>query len=255
MVGGWVEFQSILVIYIRAVLPLPQRYGTGRRAGFVSEVDAATAVTLTLLPILRRELPDCKNGGSRPAAVAYRLDSPTSTATTTAPHPPHESLKEEQWLARHIQHWRRSRPDVLRWGALAFGVFYGFSHQSAINSRDRSAHAQHEYERKEKLIQQARDEWQRKTQPQSGSGVISNPEDPNFDLEKYLQTRRARERKRRHEEEDKQIDREANGDRILCELHLTVARPLLKLTRVKLSRGRLQLEARQSNKDRKCSKW
>merc|ERR1711939_222933 len=75
--------------------------------------------------------------------------------------------------------------NVLRWGALAFGVFYGFSHQSAINSRDRSAHAQHEYERKEKLIQQARDEWQRKTQPQSGSGVISNPEDPNFDLEKY----------------------------------------------------------------------
>ncbi|RMY55372.1 hypothetical protein D0865_04210 [Hortaea werneckii] len=94
--------------------------------------------------------------------------------------------------------------NVLRWGALAFGVFYGFSHQSAINSRDRSAHAQHEYERKEKLIQQARDEWQRKTQPQSGSGgesgetgntnpivVISNPEDPNFDLEKYLQTVKA----------------------------------------------------------------
>ncbi|KAI7644401.1 hypothetical protein KC319_g12313, partial [Hortaea werneckii] len=49
----------------------------------------------------------------------------------------------------------------------------------------------HEYERKEKLIQQARDEWQRKTQPQSGSGVISNPEDPNFDLEKYLQTVKA----------------------------------------------------------------
>ncbi|KAI7240642.1 hypothetical protein KC330_g1174 [Hortaea werneckii] len=81
--------------------------------------------------------------------------------------------------------------NVLRWGALTFGVFYGFSHQSAINSRDRSAHAQHEYERKEKLIQQARDEWQRKTQPQSGSGVISNPEDPNFDLEKYLQTVKA----------------------------------------------------------------
>ena len=35
-------------------------------------------------------------------------------------------------------------------------------------------HAQHEYERKEKLIQQARDEWQRKTQPQSGSGGMSD---------------------------------------------------------------------------------
>merc|ERR1712070_608312 len=128
--------------------------------------------------------------------------------TTTALHPPHESLSHSPSNSRcHRDKRCRSHTssglnqqreamastgvNVLRWGALAFGVFYGFSHQSAINSRDRSAHAQHEYERKEKLIQQARDEWQRKTQPQSGSGVISNPEDPNFDLEKYLQTVKA----------------------------------------------------------------
>ncbi|TKA31686.1 hypothetical protein B0A50_01764 [Salinomyces thailandicus] len=77
--------------------------------------------------------------------------------------------------------------NVLRWGALAFGVFYGFSHQTAISSRDKTAHAQHEYSRKEKLIQQAREEWQRKSQPQP-AGVISNPDDPKFDLEKYLQS-------------------------------------------------------------------
>lgn len=123
---------------------------------------------------------------------------------------------------------------VLRWGALVFGVFYGFSHQSAISSRDRTAHAQHEYERKESLIKQARQAWQDKTNPPKSGGmyhphlvfgadstgagewiragglcktfgrygrgwdgsrtrtnsstVISNPDDPNFDLEKYLQS-------------------------------------------------------------------
>lgn len=59
---------------------------------------------------------------------------------------------------------------VLRWSALTFGVFYGFSHQTGISSRDKSAHAQHEYERKQKLIEQAREEYRRKTQPQQSSG-------------------------------------------------------------------------------------
>ena len=60
---------------------------------------------------------------------------------------------------------------VLRWGALAFGVFYGFSHQTAISSKDKIAAAKHEYERKEKLIQQAKAAWAQKNAPKgSGSG-------------------------------------------------------------------------------------
>ncbi|RMY15557.1 hypothetical protein D0867_06792 [Hortaea werneckii] len=138
--------------------------GQGDARALLSEADAA--VTLTLIP------------------QSSRANFPI--AKTEDPGQQQSRRQPEQ--DRTVQQYNLP---VLRWGALAFGVFYGFSHQSAINSRDRSAHAQHEYERKEKLIQQARDEWQRKTQPQSGSGVISNPEDPNFDLEKYLQTVKA----------------------------------------------------------------
>ncbi|KAK4507868.1 hypothetical protein PRZ48_001603 [Zasmidium cellare] len=76
--------------------------------------------------------------------------------------------------------------NVLRWGALTFGVFYGFSHQQAINSRDRAAEAKAEYERKQKLIDEAKAKFVEKTQPKKGDGIITNPDDPKFDLEKYL---------------------------------------------------------------------
>jgi hypothetical protein len=60
---------------------------------------------------------------------------------------------------------------VLRWGALAFGVFYGFSHQTAISSRDKIAAAKHEYERKENLINQAKAAWAQKNAPKGqGNG-------------------------------------------------------------------------------------
>lgn len=54
---------------------------------------------------------------------------------------------------------------VLRWGALAFGVFYGFTHQTAITSRDKISAEKHEYERKEKLIREAKAAWAKKTAP------------------------------------------------------------------------------------------
>lgn len=108
---------------------------------------------------------------------------------------------------------------VFRWSALAFGVFYGFSHQSAIYSSDKKAAAQHEWDRKVKLIDDAKAKYAEKSRPGSGDGgeshvvirafgflahqreetlaseeqhtnppspVITNPEDPKFDLEKYL---------------------------------------------------------------------
>jgi len=60
---------------------------------------------------------------------------------------------------------------VLRWGALAFGVFYGFSHQAAITTRDKVAASKHDYERKEKLINEAKAAWAQKNAPKGqGSG-------------------------------------------------------------------------------------
>ncbi|KAK5111053.1 hypothetical protein LTR62_005428 [Meristemomyces frigidus] len=76
--------------------------------------------------------------------------------------------------------------NMLRWGALVAGVFYGISHQSAITSRDRASHFQHEWDSKQKLIDQAKQAYLQKTQGHKMGGVISNPDDPKFDLEAYL---------------------------------------------------------------------
>lgn len=59
---------------------------------------------------------------------------------------------------------------VLRWGALVTGVFYGFTHQSAIRSSDKKAAEKHDWERKVKLIDDAKAEYKRKSEPQSGDG-------------------------------------------------------------------------------------
>ncbi|EEU48630.1 uncharacterized protein NECHADRAFT_73389 [Fusarium vanettenii 77-13-4] len=77
--------------------------------------------------------------------------------------------------------------NVLRWSALGLGVFYGFTHQRAIFSAQRAEHAQHEYEKKEKLIQQAKAEFAKQKNPTSSAdSVITDPADPKFDLEKLL---------------------------------------------------------------------
>ncbi|KAL4872199.1 hypothetical protein BDV12DRAFT_162472 [Aspergillus spectabilis] len=78
--------------------------------------------------------------------------------------------------------------NVLRYSALVAGLVYGFYHQSSITSTIRRVEADREYARQERLIDQAKAEWKKKTQPQDAksSGVITDPEDPKFDLEKFL---------------------------------------------------------------------
>lgn len=58
---------------------------------------------------------------------------------------------------------------VLRYSALAFGVFYGFSHQKSINAIQRAAAEKHEYEHKQQLIQKAKEEFAKKKNPASAS--------------------------------------------------------------------------------------
>jgi hypothetical protein len=54
---------------------------------------------------------------------------------------------------------------VLRYSALAFGVFYGFSHQRSINAANRVASEKRDYERKQQLIQKAKEEFAKKKSP------------------------------------------------------------------------------------------
>ncbi|KAL6908701.1 ATP synthase E chain domain-containing protein [Trichoderma evansii] len=78
--------------------------------------------------------------------------------------------------------------NVFRWSALAFGVFYGFSHQRTITTTQRAQHAQHEYEQKQKLIDQAKAEYAKKKNPSvaSADDVVTDVNSPEFDLEKFL---------------------------------------------------------------------
>jgi F-type H+-transporting ATP synthase subunit e len=91
----------------------------------------------------------------------------------------------------------------LRWSALAVGVFYGFSHQRTLRSQEKIKKIDSEFSHKQSLIDQARAEWAKKSQPaskQTGSGdrmsilssdnadflVITDPNDSKFDLEAFL---------------------------------------------------------------------
>ncbi|KAI1814610.1 ATP synthase subunit E [Poronia punctata] len=80
--------------------------------------------------------------------------------------------------------------NVLRYSALAFGVFYGFTHQRSINASQRAAAAKKEYEHKQQLIEQAKAEFARskasKAQSNEKNPLHQDPSDPKFDLESFL---------------------------------------------------------------------
>ncbi|KAF9894246.1 hypothetical protein FE257_007748 [Aspergillus nanangensis] len=78
--------------------------------------------------------------------------------------------------------------NVLRYSALVAGLVYGVYHQSSITSSAKQADAQREYARQERLIEQAKAEWKKKTAPKdtTQSGIITDPEDSRFDLEAFL---------------------------------------------------------------------
>lgn len=60
---------------------------------------------------------------------------------------------------------------VLRYSALAVGIFYGFTHQRSITATQKTAAAKREYEHKQSLIEKARAEYAKKS---SGFSASSN---------------------------------------------------------------------------------
>ncbi|KAI0387248.1 ATP synthase subunit E [Hypomontagnella monticulosa] len=80
--------------------------------------------------------------------------------------------------------------NVLRYSALAFGVFYGFTHQRSLTASQKAAAAKEEYKHKQQLIEQAKLEYAKSKDPSlrtaGKSGLNQDPMDPKFDLEAYL---------------------------------------------------------------------
>ncbi|KAF8273802.1 ATP synthase E chain-domain-containing protein [Lactarius quietus] len=78
-----------------------------------------------------------------------------------------------------------STVNVVRYTALLSGVFYGVFHRRTLQSArdtDKAHHAKHE---REVLVAQAKEAWKKK-QEGAKDGVVTDPEDPRFDLEQLI---------------------------------------------------------------------
>jgi len=69
---------------------------------------------------------------------------------------------------------------VLRYSALALGVFYGFYHQRTITSTQKLAAEKKAYEHKQSLIEQAKAEYTKSKQPPSPSSSSGGRKSPIF---------------------------------------------------------------------------
>ena len=58
---------------------------------------------------------------------------------------------------------------VLRYSALLFGVFYGFTHQRSITATQKTAATKREWDHKQHLIDQAKAEYAKKKAPVSAA--------------------------------------------------------------------------------------
>lgn len=81
-----------------------------------------------------------------------------------------------------------SGANVLRYSALCLGVFYGFYHQRSITAAQRTSAAQHEYERKQKLIDEAKAAYAKsKKQPASAAPAAPKSTGSGDELGEYLE--------------------------------------------------------------------
>ncbi|KAL9935169.1 hypothetical protein V8E36_006245 [Tilletia maclaganii] len=76
--------------------------------------------------------------------------------------------------------------NVVRYTALVSGIAYGITHRRTLQSRVDAAAEKAEYKRKEELIAKAKEAYKNRLVAKQSNGVISDPDDPKFDLEKWL---------------------------------------------------------------------
>ncbi|KIK71695.1 hypothetical protein GYMLUDRAFT_33852 [Collybiopsis luxurians FD-317 M1] len=76
--------------------------------------------------------------------------------------------------------------NVARYTALFAGVFYGFYHRRTLQAAHEEHKLQHAAHEREHLIAEAKEAWKRKQASKGSSDVITDPEDPRFDLEKLI---------------------------------------------------------------------
>jgi len=78
--------------------------------------------------------------------------------------------------------------NVVRYSALVGGIFYGIAHRRTLQAKENKRREHETEHHREELIAKARKAWLDSQKPPQKDGVITNPEDPNFDLEKWIQS-------------------------------------------------------------------
>lgn len=81
--------------------------------------------------------------------------------------------------------------NVVRWSALATGVLYGAVHLRSVKNIQAKEEEHHVEKHHQELVEKARKAWDEKTasQSKSSNGLITDPENPSFDLEKFLEAK------------------------------------------------------------------
>ncbi|GAA96844.1 uncharacterized protein L969DRAFT_50006 [Mixia osmundae IAM 14324] len=97
-------------------------------------------------------------------------------------------LKPKFWIGAAADMPPSATVNVVRYSALAGGILYGILHRRTINHKQAQEREHAELRKREGWVEQARKEYARQKLEREGGAdsVISDPNNPAFDLEKLL---------------------------------------------------------------------
>ncbi|KAL7342973.1 hypothetical protein BJY59DRAFT_688269 [Rhodotorula toruloides] len=105
--------------------------------------------------------------------------SPTTTLTTGSPFSPRPPPS--------LPSLSLPTPQVVRYTALASGIVYGIVHRKTLQERFDKTAAEKEVQQRAHWLEEAKKAWEAQ-KLQGKSGVVTDPEAPNFDLEALLKS-------------------------------------------------------------------
>jgi len=79
-----------------------------------------------------------------------------------------------------------SSVNVVRYSALIGGVFYGIIHKRTLQAQKNERRELQARHHNEELISKAKDAWKQHQLAKLEGGVIMDPDDPNFDADKFI---------------------------------------------------------------------
>ncbi|KAF9011158.1 ATP synthase E chain-domain-containing protein [Cyathus striatus] len=79
-----------------------------------------------------------------------------------------------------------STVNVVRYSALFGGIAYGFFHRRSLQADHDLHKLEHAVHERQRLVAEAKEAWKRKKEAALDTTLVTDPEDPRFDLEKLI---------------------------------------------------------------------